>query len=215
MTKKVIYILFILMAVCFISQCRNADENSQLQPQNNSSSNNSLIPELSGKVGSNAKIVGQENLIEPKDVGNIDSTFSEMTITNLELETVLNQSAPKMWFVFDCEQYENTPPAECFDGRIQMEFSPELKKLVAENWKASLKIQYKELLKKYINVQELDDDQSAHIAKNMAFVKNVQILTVEAPLGNRKISQTEANEILTLIGKNAQETIQSAQIKFI
>ena len=208
MNSKAFYGLLIVVFGLFVTHCRSHDTSLQTQLQNNSSSNNS--------VNGNFKAVGgtsDNSKIEVKDNGIIVGELSANTITDLKLDTVLDQPAPKIWFVFDCQQYENTPPANCLDGKTKKELTPELKQLAANHWKYSLEFQYKDLLKKFKTPQEDLYSGNVYFNKNMAFHNNLKNSFIDAPLGNRKISAKEADDIFFYVRDNAKKTVQDAMVK--
>lgn len=208
MRIKMFQMVLILASVFFTSQCSSSSAvSSQTQPTQTPPVNENVTV----TVGSNTRAVRGTLAAEPEDEGYIDGKSSEKVITDLNPETILSHPAPEMWFIFPCQRNESAQGNECIDGKIKREFSPKLKKMVAEQWRDSMGFAYKDLLKKFTKPQELMNAEAVFFNEADDFIKKVQNVIVEAPLGSRNISNKEAEEIMTFLAKSSRETIQTAK----
>lgn len=203
MKPRILQLCFISSLAIFGTQCFS-NSNQTEQPLSSTPSNeNSTFTSAKAGASDNSKPPINSNYSPKASTGaRVEGNTSEIKIDKLDLDIVLNQSAPEVWFVFDCKDYIKAIKAKCTDDKLKSELPPEAKPLIEEFWKETLTMFYK--FYPVQNFDEADNLGSQHQKLMKDLEEKLVEFTINAPEGKRKLTYQEGDFFISYILEQAK-----------
>lgn len=203
MKSRILKLCFIFSLAIFSIQCSSNSNQSEKQPSPTPINENSTFTSAKAGASDNSRPSINSNYPPKASTGaRVEGNTSEIKVDKLDLDTVLQQSAPEVWFVFDCKDYIEVIKAKCTNDKLKSELPPEAKPLIEEFWKQTLTIFFRFYPSKTSEEKDKGDLQY-HEFSNQLESKLVDF-TIDAPEGKRKLTYQEGDLIIDFIIERAK-----------
>ena len=136
---------------------------------------------------------------KPSDEAKITGKAFDYEIKESSLEYLQSLPLPNIQFVFE-------------NQKIELEdLSDDVKKVLSDHWKEAIKFSYNEHFSKPENAQAGLDRDMAWLRFCNKTQQKLEKLSINAPNGKRKISQTEAINSFGFLNEEARDLIDKAK----
>lgn len=201
MKSKVFKLCFIFCLAIFSTQCFSNSNQSEKHFSPTPINENSTFTSARAGASDNTRPAINSSSSKASTGARVEGDTIEIKIDKLDLDNVLQQPAPKVWFVFDCREHTSIK-AKCTNNKLKRELPPEAELSIEEFWKQTLTILFKFYPSRTSEEKE-EGDLQYHEFSNKLESKLVNLL-IDAPEGKRRLTYQESNLIIDLIIERAK-----------
>lgn len=170
----------------------------------------SRISEAQTRQDSNNYAVAKE--ISSSDELKVKIDVDSLILIDSRLETILTQPAPAISLFFSCRMPEFEKDKKCNQDNLRAGISLDEQQTLQKYWKQSVSFKYKYLIQKFPNANEEYKESNRFSVMTNQFLENLKDSYINSPSGKRRISNSEAEEIMKSVNIAAVDVIEKLRI---
>jgi hypothetical protein len=174
-------------------------------------SQRTTTPRSTGPDGAPKVTVTTSTPFVPSDQLKVNGSAQDFLLSGDDLNaSVLAQPLPQVWLEFDAN--ENPGNLELKNAKaVRIDLPDEAGTSLTSCWRAYLEYGLKTKVENEKDIQTLVHQDVAMVATAARTAASLEELTIDAPNGRRKVSHDEAWEIVSFLGRSANDVIEQAK----